>query len=96
MKRYLCLQIVLERQHEHGMVGHRYPKPPRMQAGANLNREWEAPSAERSPEVLLVRNKMDKARPLAQQAISALQQVVVSLIVMHYSMLAGALLRRVT
>ncbi len=32
-------------------------------AGANLNREWAAPSAERSPEVLLVRNKMDQARP---------------------------------
>jgi len=31
-------------------------------AGANLNREWAAPSAERSPEVLLVRNKMDQAR----------------------------------
>ncbi|KAK9828410.1 hypothetical protein WJX81_005410 [Elliptochloris bilobata] len=29
-------------------------------AGANLNREWAAPSAERSPEVLLVRNKMDR------------------------------------
>jgi murein tripeptide amidase MpaA len=27
-------------------------------AGANLNREWLAPSAERSPEVLLVRQKM--------------------------------------
>jgi murein tripeptide amidase MpaA len=32
-------------------------------AGANLNREWAAPSAERSPEVLLVRNKMDQAQP---------------------------------
>ncbi|MFZ5610029.1 MAG: M14 family metallopeptidase [Pseudomonadota bacterium] len=28
--------------------------------GANLNREWETPTAERSPEVLLVRNKMDE------------------------------------
>ena len=28
--------------------------------GANLNREWHAPSAERSPEVLCVRNEMDK------------------------------------
>jgi murein tripeptide amidase MpaA len=27
--------------------------------GANLNREWHAPSAERSPEVLAVRNAMD-------------------------------------
>jgi murein tripeptide amidase MpaA len=27
--------------------------------GANLNREWHAPSAERSPEVLCVRNAMD-------------------------------------
>ena len=27
-------------------------------AGANLNREWETPSMERSPEVLLVRDKM--------------------------------------
>lgn len=28
-------------------------------AGANLNREWHAPTAERSPEVLWVRNAMD-------------------------------------
>jgi murein tripeptide amidase MpaA len=28
--------------------------------GANLNREWHEPSAERSPEVLCVRNKMDE------------------------------------
>ena len=29
-------------------------------AGANLNREWAAPSAERSPEVLAIRNAMDE------------------------------------
>ncbi len=29
-------------------------------AGVNLNREWHEPSAERSPEVLLVRNRMDE------------------------------------
>jgi len=29
-------------------------------AGANLNREWHAPTAERSPEVLCVRNRMDE------------------------------------
>jgi murein tripeptide amidase MpaA len=29
-------------------------------AGANLNREWAAPTAERSPEVLAVRNRMDE------------------------------------
>ncbi|MFC4159272.1 M14 family metallopeptidase [Chitinimonas lacunae] len=29
-------------------------------AGANLNREWQNPSAERSPEVLWVRNKMEE------------------------------------
>lgn len=29
-------------------------------AGVNLNREWHDPSAERSPEVLYVRNKMDR------------------------------------
>ncbi|WP_293762125.1 M14-type cytosolic carboxypeptidase [uncultured Aquitalea sp.] len=29
-------------------------------AGANLNREWQAPSAERSPEVLAVRAKMEE------------------------------------
>lgn len=29
-------------------------------AGANLNREWHAPTAERSPEVLAVRDKMDE------------------------------------
>ncbi len=29
-------------------------------AGVNLNREWHAPSAERSPEVLCVRNRMDQ------------------------------------
>ena len=29
-------------------------------AGVNLNREWHAPSAERSPEVLCVRNAMDE------------------------------------
>lgn len=29
-------------------------------AGANLNREWHAPTAERSPEVLCVRNAMDE------------------------------------
>ncbi len=28
--------------------------------GANLNREWEEPTAERSPEVLAIRNKMDE------------------------------------
>ncbi|MFK5004415.1 M14 family zinc carboxypeptidase, partial [Klebsiella pneumoniae] len=28
-------------------------------AGVNLNREWHAPSAERSPEVLAIRNAMD-------------------------------------
>ena len=32
-------------------------------AGANLNREWHAPSAERSPEVLCVRNAMDEVPP---------------------------------
>jgi len=30
-------------------------------AGANLNREWQAPSRERSPEVLYVRNAMESA-----------------------------------
>jgi murein tripeptide amidase MpaA len=29
-------------------------------AGANLNREWHEPSAERSPEVLAIRNAMDE------------------------------------
>ncbi|MCM2678532.1 M14 family metallopeptidase [Echinimonas agarilytica] len=29
-------------------------------AGANLNREWETPTAQNSPEVLAVRNKMDE------------------------------------
>ena len=29
-------------------------------AGVNLNREWHAPTAERSPEVLCVRNEMDR------------------------------------
>lgn len=29
-------------------------------AGVNLNREWHAPSAEKSPEVLCVRNRMDE------------------------------------
>ena len=28
--------------------------------GSNLNREWENPSAERSPEVLAIRNRMDE------------------------------------
>ncbi|MGB6229384.1 MAG: M14-type cytosolic carboxypeptidase [Litorimonas sp.] len=32
--------------------------------GANLNREWDAPTAERSPEVLCVRNAMDADRPV--------------------------------
>ena len=32
-------------------------------AGINLNREWHAPSAERSPEVLCVRDAMDKQPP---------------------------------
>ena len=32
-------------------------------AGVNLNREWHAPSAEKSPEVLCVRNAMDEDRP---------------------------------
>jgi len=31
--------------------------------GVNLNREWHAPSAEKSPEVLCVRNAMDKVPP---------------------------------
>jgi len=31
--------------------------------GVNLNREWHAPSAEKSPEVLCVRNAMDKDPP---------------------------------
>ena len=30
-------------------------------AGVNLNREWHAPSVERSPEVLAIRNAMDKS-----------------------------------
>ena len=30
-------------------------------AGVNLNREWHAPSAEKSPEVLHVRNAMDES-----------------------------------
>ncbi|MEO6247740.1 MAG: M14-type cytosolic carboxypeptidase [Sphingomicrobium sp.] len=32
-------------------------------AGVNLNREWHAPTAERSPEVLCVRNAMDASPP---------------------------------
>ena len=32
-------------------------------AGTNLNREWHAPSAEKSPEVLFVRNAMDETPP---------------------------------
>jgi murein tripeptide amidase MpaA len=32
--------------------------------GVNLNREWHAPSAEKSPEVLCVRNAMDAAPPV--------------------------------
>jgi murein tripeptide amidase MpaA len=32
-------------------------------AGTNLNREWHAPSAEKSPEVLCVRNAMDRQPP---------------------------------
>jgi murein tripeptide amidase MpaA len=32
-------------------------------AGVNLNREWHAPSAEKSPEVLAVRNAMDESKP---------------------------------
>jgi murein tripeptide amidase MpaA len=32
-------------------------------AGVNLNREWHAPSAEKSPEVLCVRNAMDEQPP---------------------------------
>jgi murein tripeptide amidase MpaA len=32
--------------------------------GVNLNREWHAPSEERSPEVLCVRNAMDKDPPV--------------------------------
>jgi len=32
-------------------------------AGVNLNREWHAPSAEKSPEVLCVRNAMDRSPP---------------------------------
>jgi murein tripeptide amidase MpaA len=32
-------------------------------AGVNLNREWHAPSAEKSPEVLAVRNAMDGSPP---------------------------------
>jgi murein tripeptide amidase MpaA len=31
--------------------------------GVNLNREWHAPSAEKSPEVLCVRNAMDETPP---------------------------------
>ena len=33
-------------------------------AGANLNREWDSPTPEHSPEVFYVRNKMDEARTL--------------------------------
>ncbi|GLR47551.1 M14 family metallopeptidase [Sphingomonas astaxanthinifaciens] len=33
-------------------------------AGVNLNREWHAPSATRSPEVLCVRNAMDEDKPV--------------------------------
>src|SRR3546814_18682108 len=30
-------------------------------SGANLNREWQSPSLERSPEVLLVRDRMERS-----------------------------------
>ena len=33
-------------------------------AGANLNREWGAPTAERSPEVLWTLNAMDATGPV--------------------------------
>jgi murein tripeptide amidase MpaA len=33
-------------------------------SGANLNREWETPSLERSPEVYHVRNAMDATGPV--------------------------------
>ena len=32
----------------------------RISVGTNLNREWESPSAEKSPEVLCVRHAMDE------------------------------------
>ncbi len=33
-------------------------------AGANLNREWDNPTLERSPEVYYVRNHMDLVQPI--------------------------------
>ena len=49
------------RQHEPRRVAARSPRT--NAAGVNLNREWHAPSAEKSPEVLCVRSAMDETPP---------------------------------
>ena len=43
-------------------------------AGVNLNREWHAPSVEKSPEVLCVRNAMDETRPTSRWTFTATKQ----------------------
>ena len=40
-------------------------------AGVNLNREWHAPSAEKSPEVLCVRNAMDETGSISRWTSTA-------------------------
>ena len=69
----LCMHMVPRHWIPAGRGGWKRQSLP-TQAGANLNREWEAPSAERSPEVLLVRTKMDQARLLAQHGSLASRQ----------------------
>src|SRR3546814_6555350 len=43
-------------------------------AGVNLNREWDDPTPERSPEVLCVRNAMDESR--SEEHTSELQSLM--------------------
>ena len=47
-------------QHEPGRLAPRHLRTNAV--GVNLNREWHAPIADKSPEVLCVRNAMDETR----------------------------------
>ena len=56
LRKALTLRIVPNMNTDGSRRGHRRTNA----AGMNLNREWHAPSAEKSPEVLWVRNAMDE------------------------------------
>lgn len=60
MRRQATLRIVPNMNPDGSFRGHLRTNA----AGTNLNREWDTPTPEKSPEVLCVRNAMDADRPV--------------------------------